>query len=102
VHTPPPTATPKPAAQFEVTIAGDNTGQPQFNPSPVRVYTGTIVVFTNTDTVTRSVVADHGAFSSGPIPPGKSWNYTAATAGTFDYHDGTRPYAVGTVQVVAH
>lgn len=100
--TPKPTATPRPAPQFAIDIYGDNTGQPQFNPSPVRVYVGTVVVFTNNDNVARSVVADGGAFNSGPIAPGKSWSYTASSAGTFDYHDGTRPYAVGTLQVVSH
>jgi plastocyanin len=104
VHTAPPvaTATPRPAAQFGIAINGDNSGQPQFQPTPVRVYVGTIIVFTNNDSVARSVAADSGAFNSGSIAPGKTWTYTASTIGTFDFHDGTRPYAVGTLQVVGH
>jgi len=46
------------------------------------------------------VVSDTGAFDSGPIAPGATWNYTANTVGTYHYHDGTRPYAVAYFEVV--
>jgi plastocyanin len=98
--TPAPTA--KPVAQnFSIGINGDNSGSPQFNPPAARVYTGTIIVFTNKDSVPRSVVSDNGTFNSGPIAPGATWNYTAAIVGTFNYHDGTRPYAVAYFQVIS-
>jgi plastocyanin len=99
-HAAPPPA-PKPQAQkFAIGIFGDSSGQPQFNPPAAKVYTGTIITFTNHDSVARSVVSDNGAFNSAPIPPGGAWNYTAASVGTFNYHDGTRPYAVAYFQVV--
>ena len=99
---PPPTARPtQQAAAFAIGINGDNTSKPQFDPPAARVYTGTVITFTNHDAVARSVVSDNGAFDSGPIAPGASWKYTAATAGTFNYHDGTRPYAVAYFQVTA-
>jgi plastocyanin len=97
--TPPPT---QKAAGFDITINGDNTSQPQFSPPAAKVYTGTVITFTNHDSVPRSVVSDNsGVFDSGPIPPGGTWKYTAATVGTFNYHDGTRPYAVAYFQVVS-
>jgi plastocyanin len=96
--TPPPT---QKAAPFAIAINGDNTSKPQFDPPAARVYTGTVITFTNRDTVPRSAVSDNGVFDSGPIAPGATWQYTAATVGTFNYHDGTRPYAVAYFQVVS-
>lgn len=86
---------------FEVDINGDNSGTTQFDPSAARVYAGTTVKFVNKDSVARSVEADSGAFNSGPIAPGGTWNYKASAVGQFNYHDGTRPYAVGSLEVVA-
>lgn len=94
-----------PAAHFAIAINGDNSGQPAFMPLAAEVYTGTIITFTNRDSVPRSVVSDPGdpaSFNSGPIAPGASWTYTANVAGKFNYHDGTRPYAVAYFQAVAH
>jgi hypothetical protein len=47
----------------------------------------------------RSVVADNGAFTSPLLPPRSKFDYLANTAGTINCHDGTRPYAVGTLEV---
>ena len=88
------------AQHFTIAINSDTSNQPQFNPPAARVYTGTIISFVNHDTVARSVVSDTGAFDSGPIAPGATWNYTANTVGTYHYHDGTRPYAVAYFEVV--
>lgn len=91
-----------PAQQsFEIDINGDNSGTTQFDPSAARVFAGTTVRFVNKDSVARSVEADNGSFASGSIAPGGTWNYKAGTAGQFNYHDGTRPYAVGNLEVVA-
>jgi plastocyanin len=105
---PRPTATAKPAtgqapsAHLAIAVNGDNSGKAQFDPSVANVYPGTQITWTNGDTVTRSVVSDTaGQFSSGPIAPGASWSYTAMAAGTYNYHDGTRPYAVASFTVVA-
>jgi len=94
------TAPPPQAQHFTIAINSDTSNQPQFNPPAARVYTGTIISFVNHDTVARSVVSDTGAFDSGPIAPGATWNYTANTVGTYHYHDGTRPYAVAYFEVV--
>lgn len=95
---PPTTAAPK-QQFFEITINADNSGTSQFDPSAVAVAKGVTVRWTNRDTVARSVEADEGAFKSGPIPPGGTFLWKADKAGAFNYSDGTRPYAVGRIEV---
>jgi plastocyanin len=100
------TAAPRPTAAaaaptFVVTINSDAVAPNQFQPNHAQVRVGTVVKWTNRDTKPRSVVADGGAFRSPSIAPGSSWSYTASRVGSFAYHDGTRPYAVGSLQVVA-
>jgi plastocyanin len=85
---------------FEISINSDATTTGQFDPSQVRVFKGTIVKWTNRDKVARSVEADAGGFNSGSIPPGGTYTYKTATPGSFNYHDGTRPYAVGNLEVL--
>lgn len=96
----PPTSTT--VAEIVVTINGDRSGAAsQFEPNSVTVYPNFIVRFHNKDTVARSVVFDDGSKRSPSIPPGQSWATTFAKPGTYTYQDGTRPYAVGAVNVVA-
>ncbi|HEX2850333.1 MAG TPA: hypothetical protein VHN98_07260 [Acidimicrobiales bacterium] len=96
----PTTTTTQQVASIEIVINGDNATSTQFDPAGARVYVGSIVKWTNKDAQPRSVEADDGSFASGPIAPGQSWSYTAAKAGSFNYHDGTRPYAVASIEVV--
>lgn len=98
---PPATAPPTTAQAVAITIKiqSDTTAGGQFNPSQVAVKKGALVRWTNTDTVERSVEADNGAFQSPMIPAGGSWDYKTVQAGSFNYHDGTRPYAVGALVV---
>jgi plastocyanin len=81
---------------IEVTI---NEGSPYFVPGVVQVLAGSKVRFTNKSAQNRSVIADNASFDSGTIPPGGVWVYTANQTGTFNYSDGTRPFAVGVIQV---
>ncbi len=53
-----------------------------FVPAKVSATTGTQVTWTNTDTVPHSVTADDNRFDSGPILPGKSFQWTATNTGT--------------------
>lgn len=99
-ETAPPTTQAVQQVSLEVAIQPDSAGN-HFEPRIGRVFAGSIVRFTNTDSVPRSVQADNGSFASGPIAPGATWDYTASTPGTFNYTDGTRPYALGTLEVVA-
>ncbi len=100
---PPPEAPPQQEEQratLEIRIAGD-TERSQFQPPAARVFTGSVIVWKNADSVARSVVSDEGWFDSGPIPPGGTWQWVANEVGRFNYSDGTRPYAVGYVEVIA-
>ena len=97
---PPTTAAPERVA-IEISINGDNSGTTQFEPSQTRVFVGSLVKWTNADSVARSVEADDGSFKSGLLEPGQSFTYRAEKVGRFNYTDGTRPYAVGALEVIA-
>lgn len=92
------------ASNFNIGIFADTSSTPGFYPPAANIYQGTIVVFTNKDSQPRSVVSDSGdpaSFSSPMIPPGGTWQYKTSALGTFNYHDGTRPYAIAYFKVVA-
>jgi plastocyanin len=73
---------------------------PQFDPAVGQVRSGSTVRWVNTDSQPRSVEGDSGTFASPMIPPGGKWDFKVGAPGTYNYHDGTRPYAVGQLQVV--
>lgn len=85
----------------EIFIYGDNDSSQAnaLEPQTQTAYVGSIIRWTNKDKVPRSVRADSGQFASPMIQPGASWDYTAGTAGEFDYSDDTRPYVTGKVLV---
>ena len=92
-------ATTAPVQAFEIAIYSDTSGKKAFEPPQAGVRRGTTVRWVNKDSIARSVESTSGAFASGPIAPGGSWEYKATTAGTYDYQDGTRPYATGQLVV---
>jgi len=57
-----------------------------FVPASMSVAAGTHVTWTNTDTVPHSVTARDNRFDSGPIQPGKSFEWTAEGSGAVNYH----------------
>lgn len=95
------TTTTRPQAKsYPIKIQADSAGT-QFEPRVAQVFVGTPVSWTNTDSVPRSVEFSDQSYVSGPIPPGGSVTFTPNRAGEFNYSDGTRPYAVGTLRVQA-
>lgn len=92
--TPPTTASPG----FVVKIVQSGQG---FDPFNFVVRRGSRVTVTNADNQPRTFTSDTGAFDSGPIAPGGSFVYMAETVGKFNFHDETRPFAVGQMEVVA-
>jgi plastocyanin len=89
-----------PDIALEIKITGDQSGTSQFDPSAARIFDGTCARWKNTDSAARSVEADDDSFRSGMIKPGKTWTWCPKSTGTFNYHDGTRPYAVAYIEVV--
>jgi plastocyanin len=57
-----------------------------FVPASLSVAAGAKITWTNTDTVPHSVTADDKRFDSGPVLPGKSFEWTTSGAGTIAYH----------------
>ncbi len=75
------------------------SASPQFDPALAAVRSGATVRWQNTDSQPRSVEADNGSFKSPLIPPGGTFDLKAPGPGTYNYHDGTRPFAVAQLQV---
>jgi len=57
-----------------------------FVPANATVAAGTRVIWTNTDQIPHSVTAADNRFDSGPILPGKSFEWTAEGSGAVNYH----------------
>lgn len=68
-----------------------------FNPATITVKAGDTVTWTNDDSTTHTVTSS--AFNSGPLDPGKTFSFTFATAGTFDYACTIHPNMKGQVVV---
>lgn len=95
---PPPTTPAAVESIREIQIYGDDA-ELALDPQIQTAYTGSVIRWVNKDSVPRAVRADSGQFASPMIQPGASWDYTAATVGTFAYADDTRPYVKGELRV---
>jgi plastocyanin len=71
----------------------------KFQPATIKISVGTVVKWTNTDSIGHSVAADDGSFKSAKLESGAPYSHTFATAGTFAYHCGIHPSMQGTVTV---
>jgi plastocyanin len=71
------------AAPLDVTIKMQKEA---FVPAKTTIAAGTHVTWMNTDTVPHSVTAADNRFDSGPILPGKSFEWTAEGSGAVNYH----------------
>ena len=70
-----------------------------YNPNPVNVTVGTTVRWTNGDGVAHTSTATGGAWNSGNMNNGATFDFKFQTAGTFAYHCTIHPNMVGTVVV---
>jgi plastocyanin len=70
-----------------------------FTPGELRVRAGARVRWVNGDQVQHSVTADNGAFDSGLIDPGQSFERVFDRPGTYSYHCTPHPFMHGRVVV---
>ena len=84
------------AAQVNVSMGAAN-----FAPSQINVSVGDTVVWTNTSSMTHTVTANGGAFTSGTMQPGAVFSRTFTAPGTYSYHCQFHPDMVGTISVFA-
>ncbi len=76
-----------------------------FVPPHISLSSGSIVSWTNGDSITHTVTADgnqeivngEAPFDSGPISPGYTWDNTFNSPGQFDYHCSIHPFMTGKV-----
>lgn len=69
-----------------------------YSPAKVTISRGTTVKWTNYDTSAHTATK-YGAFDSGTLVKGDSWNYTFEQEGVFEYMCSFHPYIRGTVEV---
>lgn len=80
--------------------AADEGNFEPFSPPAIDVAPGSMVTWTNEDSVPHTVTAEGTGevpFDSGQIPPGMSWDNTFDSSGTFGYHCSIHPWMTGRV-----
>jgi plastocyanin len=82
-----------------------NPGQKYFDPAEISVKAGTAIVWTNKDVAAHTVTSGNpsagpsGAFDSGLIKAGNTFEYKFNSAGTTEYFCSIHPWMTGKVKV---
>ena len=80
--------------------AADPNNGLSFDPPQISVPTGTIVSWTNEDSIQHTVTSDEeGLFDAGPISPGNTFENAFDTSGEYGYHCAIHPFMTGRVMV---
>src|SRR5688500_10322229 len=80
--------------------AADPNNDLSFDPPQINVPTGSIVSWTNADSIQHTVTSDEqGLFDTGPISPGDTFENVFDSAGEFGYHCAIHPFMTGVVMV---
>jgi plastocyanin len=80
--------------------AADPNNDLSFDPPQISVPTGSIVSWTNEDSIQHTVTSDEeGLFDAGPISPGNTFENAFDTPGEFGYHCAIHPFMTGVVTV---
>jgi plastocyanin len=80
--------------------AADPNNDLSFDPPQINVPTGSIVSWTNADSIQHTVTSDEqGLFDAGPISPGDTFENVFDSAGEFGYHCAIHPFMTGVVKV---
>jgi YVTN family beta-propeller protein len=90
---------PGPSAATSVAAAGVSIDKFAFAPASLMVKPGQAITFTNTDPVAHTSTSADGAWDSGEIAPGGSFNTTLQQPGTYTYHCSIHPFMQATVVV---
>lgn len=73
-----------------------------YSPASVTVKLGTVVVFTNEESVEHTATSNtEGQFESGTLEEGQSVRLKMTKVGTFSYHCSFHAFMHGTIKVVA-
>lgn len=72
-----------------------------FTPNTITVPLGTTITWTNEDAASHTVTSDTGAFESGTLGKGETFQFTFHSAGTFMYHCHIHPSMMAKVVVTA-
>ena len=70
-----------------------------FQPDSLQIAAGTTVTWTNADSTAHTVTSDSGAFDSGQLAPGATFNQMFMTPGTYTYHCQIHPFMTATIVV---
>ena len=80
--------------------AADPNNDLSFDPPQINVPTGSIVSWTNADSIQHTVTSDEqGLFDAGPITPGDTFENVFDSAGEYGYHCAIHPFMTGLVMV---
>jgi len=94
-------ATPRPtvAAQQQSALTIQITAG-GFNPTTVRVYSGSLITVTNVDSSPHSYTSSDATYDTGMLAPHQSKTFTANASGNFQIEDKSRNWIIGSLQVV--
>ena len=88
---------PAPVASGNVKVVINTSG---YQPSTLEVKVGTVVTWTNSDSVAHTITSDtSGIFDSGPMENGATFMFTFTRPGTYAYHSSSDPTLKGAIIV---
>jgi plastocyanin len=101
----------RPANSISIVSRAETKGTAAFSPNPLTVPLNSVVHWYNDDRdpaggqyggangTSHSITEDNVSFVSGTLTPGRTFEHTFATAGTYNYHCSIHPSMKGTITV---
>ena len=99
---PMPLPTPTPgvsSSSVAIPVGAESLGSRAYMPDELNVAIGTVVTWTNTDSISHTSTSDAPGWNSGIVSPGGQFSFAFQRAGTFPYRCTIHPGMVGTVVV---
>ena len=108
-----PTDPRSPGNQVSIVVGAESKGSAAFTPNPLSISlaAGGVVKWVNNDVgrddgyggtiggVAHNITSDDGAFTSGTVSPGSTFQATFGAEGTHRYHCSVHPTMIGEVTV---